>query len=89
MGAGDGADGDGAVRVEARHLVPAEAARREPGRTAQVRAQGKAWAVGEPEPAAWTIDKIDPIGNRQGAPGFFIDAQFGAYLDNLSITKNQ
>ena len=40
----------------------------------QVRAQGKAWAVGEPEPAAWMIDKIDPIGNRQGAPGLFIDA---------------
>ena len=55
----------------------------------QVRAQGKAWAVGEPEPAAWTIEKVDPIGNRQGAPGFFIDAQFGAYVDNVSLTKNQ
>jgi hypothetical protein len=54
----------------------------------QVHAQGKAWAVGEPEPAAWTIDKVDPIGNRQGAPGLFIDAQFGAYLDNFSITQN-
>ena len=29
------------------------------------------------------IDKTDPIGNRQGAPGLFIDAQFGAYLDNF------
>lgn len=56
--------------------------------TGQVRAQGKAWAVGEPEPQAWTIEKIDPIGNRQGAPGLFIDAQFGAYIDNLAITKN-
>jgi outer membrane protein assembly factor BamB len=54
----------------------------------QVHAQGKAWAVGEPEPAAWLIDKTDPIGNRQGAPGLFIDAQFGAYLDNFSITPN-
>jgi outer membrane protein assembly factor BamB len=54
----------------------------------QVRAQGKAWAVGEPEPAAWTIEKIDPVGNRQGAPGLFVDAQFGAYLDNFSITQN-
>ena len=44
-----------------------------------VRVQGKAWPVGQPEPAAWTIDKLDPIGNRQGAPGLFIDAQFGAY----------
>jgi outer membrane protein assembly factor BamB len=55
----------------------------------QVRARGKAWAVGEPEPAAWLIDKVDPIGNRQGAPGLFIDAQFGAYLDNFTLTPNQ
>jgi len=55
----------------------------------QVRARGKAWPVGETEPAAWLIDKTDPIGNRQGAPGLFLDAQFGVYLDNLSITQNQ
>jgi len=55
----------------------------------QVRARGKAWPVGEAEPAAWLIDKTDPIGNRQGAPGLFIDAQFGAYLDNFTITQNQ
>lgn len=55
----------------------------------QVRAQGKAWAVGDPEPAAWTIDKVDPIGNREGAPGLFINAQFGAYLDNFELTRNQ
>jgi outer membrane protein assembly factor BamB len=54
----------------------------------QVRARGKAWAVGEAEPAEWMIDKTDPIGNRQGAPGLFIDAQFGAYLDNFSLTPN-
>ena len=55
----------------------------------QVRARGKAWPVGEAEPAAWMIDKTDPIGNREGAPGFFIDAQFGAYIDNLSLSQNQ
>jgi hypothetical protein len=55
----------------------------------QVRAQGKAWAASETEPTAWMIDKVDPIGNRQGAPGLFINAQFGAYLDNFSLTKNQ
>jgi hypothetical protein len=54
-----------------------------------VRARGKAWPTGESEPSAWQIDKTDPSGNRQGAPGFFIDAEFGAYLDNLKITKNQ
>jgi outer membrane protein assembly factor BamB len=54
----------------------------------KVRAQGKVWAVGEPEPAAWQINHVDPIGHRQGAPGLFIDAQFGAYLDNFSLTAN-
>jgi outer membrane protein assembly factor BamB len=55
----------------------------------QVRVRGNAWAAGQPEPAAWMIDKTDPIGNRQGAPGFFVDAEFGAYLDNLKIYANQ
>jgi outer membrane protein assembly factor BamB len=55
----------------------------------QVRARGKAWPVGEPEPDAWAIDKTDPIGNRQGAPGLFMDAQFGAHLDNFSLTRNE
>ena len=55
----------------------------------QVRARGKAWPVGEAEPAEWMIDKTDPIGNREGAPGFFIDTQFGAYIDNLSLSQNQ
>ena len=54
----------------------------------KVRAQGKAWAVGEAEPAAWMIDRVDPSGNRQGAPGLFLDAQFGAYLDNFTLTAN-
>jgi outer membrane protein assembly factor BamB len=53
-----------------------------------VRARGKAWPVGESEPAAWMIDRTDPIGNRNGAPGLFIDAQFGAHLDNFVLTAN-
>ena len=89
VGAGDDADGHGAVRVEAGHLVSPEAARREPAERPGARARQGVAAVGEPEPAAWMIDKIDPIGNRQGAPGLFIDAQFGAYLDNFSVTPNQ
>jgi outer membrane protein assembly factor BamB len=55
----------------------------------KVRARGKAWPTGEAEPGDWTIDKVDPIGNRQGAPGLFVDAEFGAYLDNLKIVANQ
>jgi outer membrane protein assembly factor BamB len=55
----------------------------------KVRAQGKAWPTGEQEPAAWMIDKVDAIGNRQGAPGVFAAAQFGAYVDNVKIVANQ
>jgi len=55
----------------------------------KVRARGKAWAVGQPEPEAWMIEKIDPIGNHKGAPGFFVDAEFGAYVDNIKVTSNQ
>ncbi|HEX4996673.1 MAG TPA: hypothetical protein VFY29_00500, partial [Terriglobia bacterium] len=55
----------------------------------KVRARGKVWPAGQPEPAAWLIDRTDPIGYREGAPGMFIDAQFGAYLDNFSLTANQ
>jgi outer membrane protein assembly factor BamB len=54
-----------------------------------VTARAKAWPTGEAEPAQWMIDKVDPIGNRQGAPGFIADAEFGAYWDNLKITANQ
>jgi outer membrane protein assembly factor BamB len=55
----------------------------------QVHARGKAWPAGEPEPAAWMIEKMDPIGNREGAPGLFIDAEFGAHVDNLTVSRNQ
>jgi outer membrane protein assembly factor BamB len=54
-----------------------------------VRARGKAWPTGEAEPAEWLIDRTDPIGNRQGAPGLFIDAEFGAHVDNLSVYPNK
>jgi len=55
----------------------------------KVRALGKVWETGQPEPAAWMIDKLDPAGNRHGAPGFFVDAEFGAYIDNLKLAANQ
>jgi outer membrane protein assembly factor BamB len=54
----------------------------------KVRARGKAWPAGQPEPAEWMIEKIDPIGNKEGAPGVFAAAPFGLYLDNLKLTAN-
>ena len=39
-----------------------------------MRARGKVWPKGEAEPAAWTIERIDPIGNLKGSPGIYADA---------------
>jgi len=55
----------------------------------KTRIRGKAWPAAEPEPAAWPIDRVDPIPNRQGSPGIFTDAQFGVYFANLKVTPNQ
>lgn len=55
----------------------------------KVRARGKAWAVGEAEPSAWLIEKIDTIPNRQGSPGIYSDAPFEVFFDNLKVTSNK
>jgi outer membrane protein assembly factor BamB len=61
----------------------------------QVRARGKVWAKGEPEPAAWSIERVDPIGNLKGAPGLYADAPSAAgggseiYYDNIKVYKNK
>ena len=55
----------------------------------KVRARGKAWPASEPEPAAWTIERVDPIGNREGSPGLYADAQWEVFFDNLKVTSNQ
>ncbi len=54
----------------------------------KVKAQGKAWPVASPEPAEWTIESIDPIGNREGAPGIYADAPFEISFDSIKVTKN-
>ena len=35
----------------------------------KVRARGKVWAKGQPEPQAWTIERVDPIGSVKGSAG--------------------
>ena len=54
-----------------------------------VRARGKAWLASEAEPAAWMIERVDPIPNRQGAPGIFGNALAELYFDNLKVYPNQ
>lgn len=55
----------------------------------KTRARGKAWAVGETEPAAWMVERIDPIPNRQGAPGIFGNALAELYFDNIKVYANK
>ena len=55
----------------------------------KTRARGKAWAVGEPEPTAWMVERIDPIPNRQGAPGVFGNGLAELYFDNIKVYANK
>ena len=51
--------------------------------------RGKAWPASEPEPAEWTIEWTDPIGNRNGSAGVFADNANEVFFDNLKITQNK
>jgi outer membrane protein assembly factor BamB len=53
------------------------------------RARGKAWPANEPEPGAWMIERIDPIPNRQGAPGVFGNGLAELYFDNIKVYANK
>ncbi|HEX3186238.1 MAG TPA: PQQ-binding-like beta-propeller repeat protein [Pyrinomonadaceae bacterium] len=55
----------------------------------KTRARGKVWAVGENEPDAWMIERIDPIPNRQGAPGIFGNGLAELYFDNVKVYANK
>jgi outer membrane protein assembly factor BamB len=61
----------------------------------KVRARGKVWPRGETEPAAWTIERIDPIGSMKGSPGIYADAPSQAgggselYYDNIKVYQNK
>jgi outer membrane protein assembly factor BamB len=62
----------------------------------KVRARGKVWPKGEQEPAAWTIERVDPIGNLKGSPGLYADAMNSSpgggsemYYDNIKVYRNK
>jgi outer membrane protein assembly factor BamB len=55
----------------------------------KTRARGKVWLVSEAEPAAWMIERIDPIPNRQGAPGVFGNALAELYFENVKVYANK
>lgn len=55
-----------------------------------VKVQGKAWPKGEPEPAEWTLERVDPpaLAHHEGAAGLYADAPVEVALDNIKVTKN-
>ena len=53
-----------------------------------VRARGKAWPRDGAEPTEWMVERIDPLPNRQGSPGLYVDAHAEIALDNIRVTPN-
>jgi hypothetical protein len=53
------------------------------------RVQAKAWAAGSPEPDAWVLEKLDPIGHREGSPGLYSDAGSDIMFDNIRVYANR
>jgi hypothetical protein len=53
------------------------------------------WPKDQPEPAGWTITRVDPIGSLKGAPGLYADApsRVGGgselYFDNIKVSRNE
>ena len=52
-------------------------------------AQGKVWPRDGQEPATWTIEKVDRIPHRAGAPGLYGDGISDVLFDNFKVYKNQ
>jgi hypothetical protein len=55
----------------------------------KARVRGKAWAVGESEPAEWALEYVDPIAHKRGSPGVFAYAPNDVYFDNIKVTPNK
>jgi outer membrane protein assembly factor BamB len=54
----------------------------------KVSVRGKAWPAADAEPGEWTLERVDPSGNRHGSAGIFADAPNEVFFDNLKVTKN-
>jgi outer membrane protein assembly factor BamB len=53
------------------------------------RIRGKVWPSADPEPAAWTIEKVDKIPHKMGSPGIYGDGISDVYFDNVKVYRNQ
>ena len=58
-------------------------------RDGTIRALGKVWPVADTEPAAWTIEREDPVPNREGSAGIYANAPAEIFFDNLKVTANE
>ena len=47
--------------------------------------RGKVWRRGDPEPGDWTIEALDPLPNRQGAPGLYGHSAAEIYYDDVVL----
>jgi outer membrane protein assembly factor BamB len=53
------------------------------------RVRGKVWPSADPEPAPWTIEKVDKIPHKMGSPGLYADGISEIYFDNVKVYRNQ
>jgi outer membrane protein assembly factor BamB len=51
--------------------------------------RGKVWAADGPEPAAWTVEKVDKIPHVAGSPGIYADGISDVFFDNVKVYRNQ
>ncbi len=51
--------------------------------------KGKVWPRDEKEPDAWTVEAVDDVGNMNGSPGLFGNANEAEILyDNITVKSN-
>jgi outer membrane protein assembly factor BamB len=60
----------------------------EPTANGKVVARGKAWAVTDPEPEKWQVERTDEFPNTQGSPGIYANAPLEVFFDNIKVTPN-
>jgi outer membrane protein assembly factor BamB len=54
----------------------------------QATVRGKVWPKGEPEPAAWNVEAVDPHPIEVGSPGLTGYSPAELFFDNVTITGN-
>jgi outer membrane protein assembly factor BamB len=53
----------------------------------EARLRAKVWPRDQAEPAAWTIDALDPQPNREGSAGLYANSMAPVHFDNVRVTR--